>query len=232
MKKKKIIKANLITIFLSLIVNIIIITVLNKKAMPVIVNYANVELKRVGIEVLRNTGIKEVNKEIKDKELFKLIKNNQGEIENIDFDTTILNDSLVIISNAVRERLNEVMKGENLPDEVYANLSNKKIKNGIIYEVPLGFAFNNAFFNNLGPKIPVKITYSGNVGLDVKTKVSEYGINSALIEIYIYVEVTQTGMTPFLTKDVKLVSEIPIVIKVIRGSIPNYLIGNSTYSLK
>ena len=206
MKTKKIIKVNLITIFLSLIVNIIIIAILNKKAMPVIINYANVELKRVGIEVLRNTGIKEVNKEIKDKELFKLIKNNQGEIENIDFD--------------------------NLPDEVYANLSNKKIKNGIIYEVPLGFAFNNAFFNNLGPKIPVKITYSGNVGLDVKTKVSEYGINSALIEIYIYVEVTQTGMTPFLTKDVKLVSEIPIIIKVIKGSIPNYLIGNSTYSLK
>ena len=118
MKTKKIIKVNLITIFLSLIVNIIIITILNKKAMPVIINYANVELKRVGIEVLRNTGIKEVNKEIKDKELCRLIKNNQGEIENIDFDTTILNDSLVIISNAVRKRLNEVMKGENLPDEV------------------------------------------------------------------------------------------------------------------
>ena len=62
MKTKKIIKVNLITIFLSLIVNIIIITILNKKAMPVIINYANVELKRVGIEVLRNTGIKEVNK--------------------------------------------------------------------------------------------------------------------------------------------------------------------------
>ena len=84
----------------------------------------------------------------------------------------------------------------------------------------------------MGPKIPVKVKYSGNVGLDVKTKVSEYGLNSALIEVYVYVEVTQRTIIPFQSKDIKLTSEIPIIMKVVKGKIPSYISGiNKNYSL-
>ena len=59
----------------------------------------------------------------------------------------------------------------------------KYILKGIIYEIPSGVVFNNAFLSNVGPKVPVKIKYSGNVGLDVKTRVKKYGINSHLKRI-------------------------------------------------
>ena len=108
----------------------------------------------------------------------------------------------------------------------------KGLKKGIIYEVPIGVVFGNSFLVNVGPKVPVKIKYSGNVGLDVKTRVSQYGINSALIEVYIYVEVTQRTILPFSSKDIKLTSEIPVIMKVVKGSTPYYLSGtNSSYSL-
>ena len=195
-------------------------------------SYASVQTKRVGIEVLRNTGLNEVNKRLKEQELFKITKNNNGEIESIDFDTTTFNDALLIVSKVIRKKLSEVEKGVGLPEELYNNLADKKLKNGIIYEVPLGVMFNNAFLANLGPKVPVKITYSGNIGLDIKTRVSEYGVNSALIEIFVLVEVTQRSIVPFSSKDVKLTSEIPLVMKVIKGSVPNYLLGNNnTYSM-
>ena len=232
MKKFKILFKNIyILIFLLLIIfSFLILIILNKRAMPVIMNYANVQTKKVGIEVLRNTGTHDVNKMLKNKELYVITKNMDGEIESIDFNTQLINESMIIISKNVRKRLKEVEKGKNLPEEMYDELLDKKLRKGIIYEIPIGVIFNNAFLTNLGPKIPVKVKYSGNVGLDVKTKVSEYGLNSALIEVYVYVEVTQRTIIPF--KDIKLTSEIPIIMKVVKGKIPSYISGiNKNYSL-
>ena len=232
-KIKLLLKNIYVLIFLFLIFfSLVFLIVLNKRAMPIIINYANVQTKRIGIEILRNAGIKEVNELLKDKNLFKITKNNNGEIESIDFDTGIINESLLVVAKNVRKRLKEVEKGENLPEEVYMDVLDKDLKKGIIYEVPIGVVFGNSFLANVGPRIPVKIKYSGNVGLDVKTRVSQYGINSALIEVYIYVEVTQRTILPFSSKDIKLTSEIQIVMKVVKGSTPYYLSGtNSSYSL-
>ncbi len=226
-------KNTYIIIFIFVIIfSTIFLIVLNKKAMPVIMSYASVQTEKIGIEVLRNTGMNELNELLENNNLFEMIKNNNGEIESIDFNTSIINYALQIIAKNVRKRLKEVEKGKNLPDEIYESIMDKKLKNGIIYEVPVGVVFGNSIFSNIGPKIPVKIKYSGNVGLDVKTRVSEYGINSALIEVYVLVEVTQKTILPFQSKDVKIKSEIPIVIKVVKGSIPYYLQGiNETYSL-
>lgn len=232
-KIKLLLKNIYVLIFLFLIFfSLVFLIVLNKRAMPIIINYANVQTKRIGIEILRNAGTKEVNELLKDKNLFKIAKNNNGEIESIDFDTGIINESLLVVAKNVRKRLKEVEKGENLPEEVYMDVLDKDLKKGIIYEVPIGVVFGNSFLANIGPKVPVKIKYSGNVGLDVKTRVSQYGINSALIEVYIYVEVTQRTILPFSSKDIKLTSEIPIVMKVVKGSTPYYLSGiNGSYSL-
>lgn len=232
-KIKLLFKNIYVLIFLFLIFfSLVFLIILNKRAMPIIINYANVQTKRIGIEILRNAGTKEVNELLKDKNLFKIIKNNNGEIESIDFDTGIINESLLVVAKNVRRRLKEVEKGENLPEEVYMNVLDKDLKKGIIYEVPIGVVFGNSFLANVGPKVPVKIKYSGNVGLDVKTRVSEYGINSALIEVYIYVEVTQRTILPFSSKDIKLTSEIPVIMKVVKGSTPYYLSStNGSYSL-
>ena len=210
----------------------IFLIILNKKAMPAIMNYASVQTKRVGIEVLRSTGTKEVNKLLNDSNLFITNKNESGEIETIDFNTGVINEALIIVSKNVRKRLKEVEEGKNLPDELYYDIMDKSMRKGIIYESPSGGVCNNAFLSNVGPKVPVKIKYSGNVGLDVKTKVKKYGINSALVEVYIYVEVTQRTILPFQSKDIKLTSEIPVVMKVIKGNAPYYLSGtNGSYNL-
>lgn len=186
---------------------------------------------RLGIEVLRNVGLKEVNEVIKSSELFEQTLDKNGKIESIDFNTTIVNDALITAAKNVRKRLKEIETGKNLPDEFYQEATHT-IKDKIIYEVPLGVVFGNNFLSNLGPRIPVRIKYAGNVGLDVKTKVSQYGLNSALIEIYVYIEVTQRTILPFSSKDVKLTSEIPVVMKVVKGDIPNYLSGyNKSYQL-
>lgn len=232
-KIKMLLKNVYALVFIFLIVFcIIFLVVLNKKAMPSIMSYANVQTKRMGIEVLRSVGTRDVNELLKDRELFIITKNNNGEIESIDFNTSVINEALVVVAKNVRKRLKEVEKGESLPEEMYSDMLDKDLKKGIIYEVPSGIVFGNSFLSNVGPKIPVKIKYSGNVGLDVKTKVKEYGLNSALIEIYIYVEVTQRTILPFQSEDIKLTSEIPVIMKVVKGGVPNYALNlKESYSL-
>ena len=230
---KKNLKKKYLFLLISLIIaTTILLNILNKRAIPVLANYMEVQTKRMGIEVLRNTGSEELNNLLKNNKYYEIVKNNDGEIESINFDTTILNEALIIVSKNVRKKLNELEEGKNLPSEMFYNNLNKKIKNKIVYMVPIGIVFNNAFLYNLGPKIPVKIEYSGNVGLDVKTSVKAYGVNSALIEVYVYVEVTQRTILPFTSKDTKLTSKIPIVLKVVKGSVSNYISNNNpSYSL-
>jgi len=224
-------KFKIIVVFV-FVFSFIFLYLLNKYAMPIILEYASVQTKRMSIEVLRGVGLQEVNKFLKDKELFIIDKNNKGEIESINFDTVLINETLLLIAKNVRGRLKEVENGENLPDEVYFNRDISKLKKGIIFEVPSGIIFKNAFLADVGPKIPVKIKYSGNVGLDVKTSVTEYGINSAIVKVYIYVEVNQNTILPFKSKTVKASSEIPVVIKLVKGNIPNYISGyNNSYNL-
>lgn len=232
-KIKKLLKNIYVLIFLSLIIfTFTFLRVLNKKALPAIMSYTSVQTKRLAIEVLRNVGLKDVNKKIRESELFTILKNNNGEIESIDFNTPVLNETLMLVAKNARAKLKEIEQGKGLPEELYGEVLDKTLRKGMIYEVPLGVTFNNSFLSNLGPKIPVKIEYSGNVGLDVKTRVSEYGINSALIEVYIYVEVMQRTILPFQSEDVKVTSEIPVIMKIVKGSVPNYLAGTSgTYSL-
>ena len=221
-----------IIFFLVIIFSLISIYIINKVAIPIISNYAVIETKKIGIEVLRNTGIKEVNEKLKDKNFLITTFNKNNEIETIDFDTKIINEAMIEIAKNVRKRLKETEEGKKLPEEMYDNKDNKYLKKGIIYEIPLGLVFNNALLMNVGPRIPVKIKYSGNVGLDIKTKVKQYGINSALLEIYVYIEVTQKAILPFKTKEVKLTSEVPIIIKLVKGNIPNYITTqNNSYSL-
>ena len=231
MKSKN--KRKLVILFiLTITIVITFFVIFDKRATPVIMSYANVQTKKIAIDVLRSTSLNEVNKRIKRENLYKLEKNNNGEIESIDFNTPLLNETLVIVGKSVRKRLKEIEKGKNMPDEMYQRGVNKNLKKGIIYEVPLGIIFKNSFLSSIGPKIPVKVEYSGNVSLDIKTKVSEYGINSALIQTYIYVVVTQRTILPFRSKDTKISSEIPIIMRVVKGSVPNYLSGsNSSYNL-
>lgn len=232
-KFKKIFKnVHIFIIFLLMIFIVLFIIILNKNASPIIEDYVNLEMKKISIEVLRSTGLKELNNILKEDELYSIVKNNDGEIESVDFNVSQLNNALIIVSKNVKNRLEEIEEGKNLPKELYKNINNKKLKKGIIFNVPIGIATKNVFFASTGPKIPVKIEYVGDVGVDVKTSVKQYGLNSALIEAYIYVEVTQKAIMPFSSKEEKVVSKIPIIMKIIKGNFSNYIGSNTSYDLQ
>ena len=231
-KKFKILKKIYdILFFLLILVFLILFYMINSKSSSLIIDYANFNARKLAVEVLRNTGLKEVNEVVKNGELYKIIKNDNGQVENVEFNTIVLNNALIVIAKNVRKRLNEIQKGINLPDDVNYLYVDNNYKKGIIYNIPLGVTTGNVFFMNVGPKVPVKIEYIGEVGVDIKTKIEPYGINSALVSAYVYVEVIQKAIMPFNTKEIKVTSEIPIIINVVKGVTPNYILSGNKEEL-
>ena len=68
---------------------------------------------------------------------------------------------------------------------------------------------------------------SGNTISNISSSVREYGINNALIEIRINIRVNMIIYMPYVTREITIKSSMPIVTRIIQGSIPKYYIDDS-----
>ena len=89
-----------------------------------------------------------------------------------------------------------------------------------------GVVFDNIILANIGPKIPVKLNMIGDILTNINTKVTDYGINNAVVEIIVDVEVYEQVILPFTTKRITINTDIPIAVKLIQGEIPSYFFSN------
>ena len=179
-KKKSIIVLTLISLVMALI---LIFRLIDKKVSPIILNYAELEVRKIASVVINSAISKEITKQINLEELFIITKDSNGDISTIDFNPIEVNQILVNTTEVIQNNLKKLEDGNieelNRPSSTY--LSNRdKLKKGIIFEIPSGIVLDNAFFNNLGPKIPVKLNLVGDVVSEVTTNVTNYGINNAL----------------------------------------------------
>ena len=216
------------TLLLCLIITIIVLKIISIRVSPILMNYAELETKKLSSIVINRAVNKQLANGMNIDEMFNIIKNDNGEIATIDFNPAIVNKVLNTTTNVVLINLKAIEEGNidfiELPDILISN-DKDKLKNGIIYEIPLGTITNSGFLSNLGPKIPIKLNIIGSVESNVKTNIKEYGINNALVEIYIRISVTEQINVPFISKRVTVTSDIPVALKVIQGSVPKYYGG-------
>lgn len=211
---------------------IILLYFLGKKLHPILLKYATTETKRFSIIVINQAVDEKIVKKI-DRNIFKIEKNNSGEIEAIDFDNQKVNNLLKIINNEVEKKLQDLEKG-NIKDinvvDTFRGVRYRKVKEGIVCEFPAGIAFSNPLLVNIGPKIPVRLSFIGEVTTTLKSKVKSYGINNAYLELGAHIEVMQKITMPISTKEVKVEVDVPLTIKVIEGKVPTYYQNSNTKS--
>lgn len=216
------------TLLLCVIITIIVLKIISIRVSPILMNYAELETKKLSSIVINRAVNKQLANGMNIDEMFNIIKNDNGEIATIDFNPAIVNKVLNTTTNVVLINLKAIEEGNidfiELPD-ILISYDKDKLKNGIIYEIPLGTITNSGFLSNLGPKIPIKLNIIGSVESNVKTNIKEYGINNALVEIYIRISVTEQINVPFISKRVTVTSDIPVALKVIQGSVPKYYGG-------
>ena len=159
--------------------------------------------------------------------LFFITKSNTDDIQTVDFNPILVNKILTIATKTAQENLLLFEKGDiNISESLGLDLKNAKQKKGVIFEIPIGVIFKNSLLSNIGPNIPIKLHYIGDINSNITTKITQYGINNAMLEVGIKMEVVAKIIFPFTSKNVNLTCNIPLAIKIIQGRVPNYYGGS------
>lgn len=199
--------------------------VINKRVSPLMISIAEEETKKISSIIINDSIKKELDNGLTFDKLFITTYENNN-ISTIDFDSIIVNRVLNNITNNIILGIKSIENGDINNLDMLPNYNKKKLKKGIIYEIPLSYSYNNVFLSNLSPKVPVKMHMIGNVNSNIRTKVTDYGINNALLEVYIDVEIELQVILPILSSKITNKSSIPIAIKMIKGDIPKYFSSN------
>lgn len=130
------------------------------------------------------------------------IKEENEEIKSIDYNTLIINLYVEEITNNIEKELK--------------NLSNSKIK------IPIGLITNNPLFNTIGLNINIMIKEIGTVVVSSDIEIEEYNINSALIKLYLKINIKEQILLPLVSDKITIKTEMPISYKIVNGKIPEY----------
>ena len=138
-----------------------------------------------------------------------------------------LKDIIVINKNSDGEILYvsyDMDRSYKVLDLVNGNVGNTQNisggKNGILLKLPM-FIGNNAIISNLGPKIYVPINFVGSILTNLKTKITDYGINNALVEIYVTVKLSTNIISPTSSKEMVIDYDVLIASVVVNGRVPS-----------
>ena len=224
----------LCTFFTALLASFFLLFFVGKKLEPIIINYATIETKRIANAILNDVIRKENFLKDLDADIYQITRNNENEIELIDFNTSLTNDLLTKINEKATKRLMDLERG-NGNDLALSNslkgVGLTYLDNGIVCEIPLGVLVKNALIVNSTTVIPIRFSFIGTVSSNLKTKVTSYGINNALLEISVEVTISEQVTMPHTAENVKVTSSIPLVVELVQGKVPSYyqdpIISNS-----
>ncbi|MEG0093880.1 MAG: sporulation protein YunB [Erysipelotrichaceae bacterium] len=157
-----------------------------------------------------------------ENDLLHVTKDKQGHVKSIDYNTKQLNIILKESIHIINQSLEAADEGKKDP-----YLNKVIFKEGIIYKVSLGSLTKFSLLNDIGPQIPVRLQLFHNAIGNIETKMEPYGINSTLMKIILKLRIETEIGTVLNVSKVVIHSEVPLVIQIINGDIPNYFPFNA-----
>ena len=219
--KNKEIKFNkfIIMIIFIIVFNVILFNIFGKSLSDNISYMTKVKIEEISKYYLNSVIKKYLNIDSNNYIKLNLVNNN---IMSIDIDNNSSNRLLNNIITDLEKVIADIEKG-NIND--FPNLEFLYGKNGIILLVPIGSAINNTLLYDIGPKIPVKISFLENVEAYIDINVEEYGINNALVKLYINIKLEQHVEMP-MDKEKNIINyKFLIASKLVNGKVPEFYNG-------
>lgn len=230
-------KLNLIILsfLLMIVLAFSLIGYINRRVSPFLLVYAEEEVKKISGIVMNEVVLDYTKKNnINTNTIFTIVKNSNNEINMVDLDSKFITSFLSQITKDIYENLRALETGKlkklTIPSSSLTEYDYSKLQRGIVYELPITSFLNNTFLSNLGPRVPVRFAVTGNVSGHLETNVRSYGINNAVVEVVLKIEVIELVNLPFSYKKISFTNSIPISIQMIQGKVPTYYNGNINQS--
>lgn len=216
-----------IVLAIVILISFFCLQLLGNKLNPILVKYVNLEVERVTSNVVE-TSVNQILTKGLEQDLFIITKNRYDEVEMVDYDTKKVNLLLKQINQEIHKKLQLLEEGNIEKFNISSSFKGQKftkVKGGVVCELPLGALTGNGFLSNLGPIIPLKMSFLGQVESSLKTKVTDYGINNLYLELSIHVEIRERVTFPKNSQDKTIAIDAPLSIKIIQGVVPDYYGG-------
>jgi len=211
------------TIILIIGFTFFLLTKFSKNISDNIINISEAEINKISYSFITD----KINHNLLNKETLNNIliitKNSNDEILYVDFNWDVAYQVLDNISNTLTSSFNNLEQGGVNIAYYDKDISHKT--NGITLNIPIGSVMKNNYFYNLGPKVPVKVNFIGSVLTNLETKITNYGLNNALVEVFVFIEFHNQIIAPFNTKDLTFKYDAVIASMMIEGKVPSFYNG-------
>lgn len=218
----------IITFILFIIFIFISIWFIDKGIEPTLMDIAEIKTDEFATRAI-NAAV-EFTEQIEFEDLMNIQMNNEGNVARMGWNSAVVNKVLRKSTDRVEYFLHNMNKGETIdtenpeliPEDYGDSVSDLAQRDPTVVEIPIGQATGNTILANLGPKIPVHFEIVGNIKTDVTHEVKEWGVNAALYEVYINVQVNVQIVVPFSTKTSKVETKIFIDSGIVMGEVPEF----------
>lgn len=192
----------LITVVLAVLVSLILLLIfVDAKLKSSILEIARSKAQISGMEAINRVINDKIVSQIEYKDIVYVHKDNDGKIVLIQPNTIKLNQIMANTVIEVTDSLNRMSA-----DSFY---------------IPLGQLTGSKILAGYGPRIKVKTIPVGQVTVDVLDKFDQAGINQTRHLIYLKVTSKIKVAVPFMDKEVKVISTIPLAETIIVGEVPH-----------
>ena len=211
-KGKKVKNKITIIIAFTMIITFLLVSYISSKISDAIILVSDKMVETENDLTFKEAFAKKSDSGVDTDKLIEIIRNKNDEIVEVDFKVIECEKMLLTVIGEINKE------------------AAKLTSDGYLLNIPLGYITKSPILVNLGPKIPVKIVTTDVVLGDVQTKITEFGINSAMLELYLNFEIKYNATLP-LEKQTKVLKYRALVAsKVINGKVPDFY--NGTFNKK
>ena len=216
--------------FLSIILALLFIKFIGNKYGKVLISYGGTDAKRIVTLIVNNAIIFNKNDDFIN-DIFIIERDANNNIKNLDLNVLKSNKLLDSINEKITNDLVNISNGNIYNTSVniksISDIDYNNFKNGFVNTISFGTLMGNGLISNVGPKIPIKVILIGDVNSTISSNVKDYGINNALIEVKVNVNVSVLVSVLLNSKKVNVNISRVIAMKIIQGDIPNYYLSGN-----
>ena len=203
-------------IFLIFITNVILFNIFGNRLSKNISVMTSVKIEEITKYYMNKVIKKYLNIDTNNYIKLNSVNNN---IVSIDINNNESNKLLKNVIDDLESVVRDIEKGNinnysNL-EFIYGN------NNNLMLLIPLGTLFNNSLLYDIGPKIPVKVSFLENVDAYLDVSVEDYGINNALVKLFINIKMEQIIEMPIDKNKTNIEYRFLIASKLVNGVVPS-----------
>lgn len=164
----------------------------------------------IGYDLIKDEGIENV---------LVINKNKDNEILYVNYDLDIAYKLLDVITKELENNIQELKTGNVNDISFYHN------DEVLMLKLPFFIGSKNPLLVSLGPKIYVPLNFSGAILTNLKTEIKDYGLNNALVEMYVTIKINIDILYPYNKSKEEINYDVLIASSIINGRIPSFYGG-------